>query len=160
MAHFAEINSNNKVLRVVVACSIDIENNGGEQSEQAANAFKNVCRLSSDGVKWVQTSYNNNFRKKFAGVGDTYDAVKDIFWNENSPYSSWTLDSNYDWQPPISKPLKNTWGPNNAPLFARWSEEKLNWVANGYQIEPSTIENPGTVTPLIWNNTTQDWDLA
>ena len=160
MAHFAEINSNNKVLRVVVACSIDIENNGGEQSEQAANAFKNVCRLSSDGVKWVQTSYNNNFRKKFAGVGDTYDAVKDIFWNENSPYSSWTLDSNYDWQPPISKPLKNTWGPNNAPLFARWSEEKLNWVANGYQTEPSTIENPGTVTPLIWNNTTQDWDLA
>ena len=160
MAHFAEINSNNKVLRVVVACSIDIENNGGEQSEQAANAFKNVCRLSSDGVKWVQTSYNNNFRKKFAGVGDTYDAVKDIFWNENSPYSSWTLDSNYDWQPPISKPLKNTWGPNNAPLFARWSEEKLNWVANGYQIEPSTIENPGTVTPLIWNNTTQDWDLV
>ena len=160
MAHFAEINSNNKVLRVVVACNIDIENNGGERSEQAANAFKNVCRLSSDGVKWVQTSYNNNFRKKFAGVGDTYDAIKDIFWNENSPYPSWILDSNYDWQPPISKPLKNTWGLNNAPLVARWSEEKLNWVANGYQIEPSTIENPGTVTPLVWNNTTQDWDLA
>ena len=160
MAHFAEINSNNKVLRVVVACNIDIENNGGERSEQAANAFKNVCRLSSDGVKWVQTSYNNNFRKKFAGVGDTYDAVKDIFWNENSPYSSWTLDSNYDWQPPIAKPLKNTWGENNAPLFVKWSEEKLNWVANGYQIEPSTIENPGTVTPLVWNNTTQDWDLV
>jgi len=160
MAHFAEINSNNKVLRVVVACSIDIENNGGELSEQAANAFKNVCRLSSDGVKWVQTSYNNNFRKKFAGVGDTYDAIKDIFWNENSPYPSWILDSNYDWQPPISKPLKNTWGPNNAPLFAKWSEEKLNWVANGYQIEPSTIENPGTITPLVWNNTTQNWDLA
>jgi len=160
MAHFAEINSNNKVLRVVVACSIDIENNGGELSEQAANAFKNVCRLSSDGVKWVQTSYNNNFRKKFAGVGDTYDAIKDIFWNENSPYPSWILDSNYDWQPPISKPLKNTWGPNNAPLFAKWSEENLNWVANGYQIEPSTIENPGTITPLVWNNTTQNWDIA
>jgi hypothetical protein len=160
MAHFAEINSNNKVLRVVVACNIDIENNGGERSEQAANAFKNVCQLSSDGVKWIQTSYNNNFRKKFAGVGDTYDAVKDIFWNENSPYSSWTLDSNYDWQPPIAKPLKNTWGLNNAPLVARWSEEKLNWVANGYQIEPSTIENPGTITPLVWNNTTKDWDLA
>ena len=160
MAHFAEINSNNKVLRVVVACNIDIENNGGERSEQAANAFKNVCRLSSDGVKWVQTSYNNNFRKKFAGVGDTYDAVKDIFWNENSPYPSWTLDSNYDWHPPVAKPLKNTWGLNNAPLVARWSEEKLNWVANGYQIEPSTIENPGIITPLIWNNTTQDWDLA
>jgi hypothetical protein len=183
MAHFAEINSNSKVLRVVVACNIDIENNGGERSEQAANAFKNVCRLSSDGVKWIQTSYNtingkyywfNNdhyelapdnlqykaFRKKFAGVGDTYDAVKDIFWNENSPYPSWILDSNYDWQPPISKPLKNTWGENNAPLFAKWSEEKLNWVANGYQIEPSTIENPGTVTPLVWNNTTQNWDIA
>ena len=185
MAHFAEIDSNNKVLRVLVACNIDIENNGGERSEQAAEAFKNIIPLSKDGVKWVQTSYNTRdgkyywfnsntnhyelapdnlqykaFRKKFAGIGDTYDSVKDIFWNENFPYPSWTLDSNYDWQPPIVKPLKNTWGPNNAPLVVRWSEEKLNWIANGYQIEPSTPENPATITPLIWNNTTKDWDLA
>jgi hypothetical protein len=160
MAHFAEIDSNNKVLKVIVACNQDIANNGGEQSTQAAKHFESVVPLSSNGVAWVQTSYNNNFRKKFAGVGDTYDPVKDIFWNENSPYSSWTLDLNYDWQPPVAKPLKNTWGPNNAPLFVKWSEEKLNWVANGYQIEPSTIENPGIITPLVWNNTTKDWDLA
>jgi hypothetical protein len=185
MAHFAEINKNNKVIRVVVACNIDIENNGGEKSEQAAEVFKNVIPLSKEGIKWVQTSYNTRdgkywyfntntnhyelapenlqykaFRKKFAGVGDTYDPVKDIFWNENKPYPSWTLDSNYDWQPPIPKPLKNTWGENNAPLYCYWDEQKLNWVANGYQIEESTPENPGTITSLVWNNTTQDWDLA
>lgn len=160
MGHFAEIDSNNVVIRVLKACNQDIANNGGEQSEQAGEHFGKIAGYSNNGVKWVQTSYNNNFRKKFAGVGDTYDAVKDIFWNENSPYPSWILDSNYDWQPPISKPLKNTWGLNNAPLVARWSEEKLNWVANGYQIEPSTIENSGIITPLVWNNTIKDWDLA
>ena len=69
MAHFAELDKDNKVLRVVVGCNTDIANNGGEQSTQAATHFETVVPLSADGVKWMQTSYNNNFRKMYAGPG-------------------------------------------------------------------------------------------
>jgi hypothetical protein len=62
MAHFAEIDLNGKVLRVNCACNQDIANNGGEQSEQAAKHFETTSPLSENGVKWVQTSYNHNFR--------------------------------------------------------------------------------------------------
>ena len=55
MAHFAEIDSDNKVLRVVVACNDDVNANGGDQSESAAEHFKTVAPLSILGVKWVQT---------------------------------------------------------------------------------------------------------
>jgi phage shock protein PspC (stress-responsive transcriptional regulator) len=79
MAHFAELDLNNKVLRVVVACNQNIANNGGEQSEQAAEHFKTIAPFSSNGVKWVQTSYNRNFRKQFAGIGYTYNVEKNIF---------------------------------------------------------------------------------
>jgi hypothetical protein len=79
MAHFAEIDSNNKVIRILVACNQDIANNGGELSEQAAKHFEIIAPLSPNGIKWIQTSYNHNFRKQYAGEGDTYDQVKDIF---------------------------------------------------------------------------------
>ena len=79
MAHFAEIDLNNKVLRVVVACNQDIANNGGEQSEQAAEHFKTVCPLSENGVKWIQTSYNHNFRQQYAGIDSTFYVSKNKF---------------------------------------------------------------------------------
>jgi hypothetical protein len=103
MAHFAELDSNNIVLRVVVACNQDIANNGGEQSVQAANHFETIVPLSSNGVRWMQTSYNSNFRKEFAGVGKKYNEEYNLFYCPSS-YSSWTLDSNFDWQPPIPYP--------------------------------------------------------
>jgi hypothetical protein len=52
MAHFAEIDLNNKVLRIVAACDQDVSNNGGNQSEKAAEYFKTVCPLSENGIKW------------------------------------------------------------------------------------------------------------
>jgi len=55
MAHFAELDSNNIVLKVVVACNQDIANNGGEQSMQAAKHFESIVPLSSNGDRWVQT---------------------------------------------------------------------------------------------------------
>jgi hypothetical protein len=131
MAHFAEINSNGIVLRVVVACNQDIANNGGEQSEQAAEHFKTVCPLSNEGVRWVQTSYNNNFRKKYAGKGYFYDSIKNKFIAPQ-PYPSWSLDSNDDWQPPIPKPityLDNLLDYNGNPLpdIYYWKEESKTW---------------------------------
>ena len=68
MAHFAEIDSNNKVTRVLVV------DNSQEHRGQEFLAVD--CNL---GGTWIQTSYNSNIRGKFAGIGDTYDAVNDVF---------------------------------------------------------------------------------
>jgi len=128
MAHFAEIDNNNKVIRVVVACNQDIENNGGEQSTQAAEHFKTICKLSENGVRWVQTSYNKKFRKLYAGINCYYDDIKDKFI-QNQPYPSWTLDSNDDWQPPVARPntlnIENTTDKVVEPII--WNESTLTW---------------------------------
>jgi hypothetical protein len=120
MGHFAEIDSNNKVLRVNCACNQDIANNGGDQSQQAAQHFATVSPLSENGVKWIQTSYNNNFRKQYAGIGYTYDSVKDKFISPQ-PYPSWSLDANDDWQPPVPYPQ------NNDNQYYSWNENNKTW---------------------------------
>ena len=86
MSHFAEINSDGVVQRVIVA-EQDFINSGAV----------------GDSFLWVQTSYNNNFRKQFAGKGFTYDKAKDKFIAPK-PYPSWALDSNDDWQAPTAMP--------------------------------------------------------
>ena len=133
MAHFAELDINNKVLRVNVACNIDIQNNGGEQSEQAAEHFKTVSPLSENGVKWVQTSYNNNFRKQYAAINYTYDPIKDKFIRPQ-PYQSWSLDNNDDWQAPISYPIT-------------------------YTLNLTNLDGTQKQDPYIWNEVNQSWDL-
>jgi hypothetical protein len=131
MAHFAELDSNNKVLRVVVGCNVDIANNGGEQSEQAAEHFKTVCPLSENGIKWVQTSYNNNFRKQYAGINDTFDSIKNKFILPQ-PFASWSLDANDDWQAPIAYPTVTTYG-DNIKYFISWDEAGQRWLGKDNQ---------------------------
>jgi hypothetical protein len=148
MAHFAELDINNKVIRVLTACNQDIANNGGEQSEQAALHFQSLNNFSSNGVKWVQTSYNNNFRKRYASIGYTYDLIKDKFISPK-PYTSWSLDTNDDWQAPIAYPTvlldsynKNyiiSWNENEQKWTGidsqnntfSWSPDTLSWIATG-----------------------------
>jgi hypothetical protein len=86
MSHFAKIDSDNTVTQVIVA----------EQD------FINSGKVG-DSFLWVQTSYNNNFRKQCAGVGYTYDKANDVFISPK-PYPSWTLDASFDWQPPTAMP--------------------------------------------------------
>jgi hypothetical protein len=135
MAHFAELDKDNKVIRVVVACNIDIANNGGELSEQAAEHFKIVCPLSENGVKWIQTSYNSNFRKQPACIGFSYDPVKDVFISIK-PYSSWVLNQNNDWEAPIPYPSITTYGDGFQYKFIRWNEENMCWIGYDHE-EPS-----------------------
>jgi hypothetical protein len=147
MAHFAEIDRDNKVLRVVVGCNQDIANNGGEQSIQAAEHFKTVCPLSENGVKWIQTSYNNNFRKQYAVRGMYYDENKDKFIL-SQPYSSWTLDSNNDWKAPIARPNIFT-KPNSEEFIIlpiKWDESNQRWLSDDNQ--------------YVWNSSNNSWDLA
>lgn len=75
MAHFAEIDQDNKVLRVVVVANKDTADENGNEVEQIGKDFCN--RLL--GGNWIQTSYNSNFRGKYAGIGDTYDPTLDVF---------------------------------------------------------------------------------
>jgi len=135
MAHFAELNSNNIVLRVVVACNQDIANNGGELSEQAAKHFENVCPLSENGVRWMQTSYNSNFRGAFAGKGMKYFENLNMFLiSDIPPYPSWTLNSKGNFQPPIPVPsnidfrnLTNNGDNTYSGKGIEWNEEIKNW---------------------------------
>jgi hypothetical protein len=73
------------------------------------------------GGRWIKTSYNNNIRNRFAGVGFIYDEQRDVFI-EPSPYPSWVLDEEtYDWQPPTPK-------PQGTDLIGwRWNEEIIAW---------------------------------
>jgi len=151
MAYFAELDSNNIVIRTVKACNQDIANNGGEQSTQAAKHFESVFPLSSNGVKWVQTSYNANFRKKFAGKNDYYDEQNDIFYYKDSPHPSWTLDSNFNWQPPTPEPSITNSPLNNHPLIISWNESILKWVAFAYDNENNKVN-------FEWNSNTQNWN--
>jgi len=75
MAHFAELNSNNVVLRVIVVDNKDTADAYGIEKEYIGAAF---CERVLGG-RWVQTSYNGNMRGKYAGIGDTYDEVNNVF---------------------------------------------------------------------------------
>ena len=109
MAHFAEIDPNGGiVLRVLVVPN--------EQEHRGQDFLANELGL---GGVWVQTSYNNNIRYNYAGIGFTYDATRDAFIPPK-PYDSWLLDEKTcQWEPPIPMPQDEN--------FYTWNEEQLNW---------------------------------
>ena len=101
MAHFAELDSNNTVKRVIVISNNKIINAEGTEDESVGIAF---CRsLYGENTNWKQTSYNSNMRKDYAGIGMVYNESLNMFITRQ-PYSSWTLDSDGDWNPPIAMP--------------------------------------------------------
>jgi len=148
--HFAEIDKNNKVIRVVVACEIDVANNGGDQSVQAATHFATVCPLSSEGVAWVQTSKDGSFRKKFAGIGDTFSEEGNVFYTAES-FPSWTMDSNYDWNPPVARPTTDENPINSQPVIYDWDEANQKWSGFSY-------DNDSYQANFDWNPDTSAWE--
>jgi hypothetical protein len=115
MAHFAELDESNIVTQVIAVNNDELLDNGVE-SEAKGVAF---CQ-SLFGGNWVQTSYNNNIRKQYASTGYTYDSVNDVFVSP-SPFPSWTLNGNFDWQAPIAKPVEEG-------KFFIWDEPTLSWI--------------------------------
>ena len=102
MAHFARIDKNNIVQKVIVVDNRELLNESGNEEEDFGIVFLN--NLFGAGFTWVQTSYNGNFRKNYAGVGYTYDKTRDAFI-EPKPFDSWTLNEDTcKWEPPVSKP--------------------------------------------------------
>jgi len=129
MAHFAELkvktdptgftsDSHQVVERVVVVgndCVPSDEHIDGET--WCINFFK--------GGIWKQTSYNNNFRKQYCGMGMVYDPIKNKFLS-SQPYASWSLDASDDWQAPVTYPTDTT------DKFISWNEENLRWTATDH----------------------------
>ena len=79
MAHFAELDSNNIVLRVIVISNTDVDANGGDLSVGAESFTGSLVGFSENGAVWKQTSYNNNFRTIYAIIGGAYDPINDEF---------------------------------------------------------------------------------
>ena len=137
MAAFAEIDSNNVVLRVLVADSNDVTNNGGDQSEAAATHFQSLVGLSKNGVKYVQTSEDGSFRKNFASPTFTYDSSRDAFIPVKK-YPSWVLDeATCRYVPPVARPETFDMHAADATYVDAegnpekdrywWNEETVSW---------------------------------
>jgi len=115
MAHFAELDSNNKVLRVIVVDNTDTADVNGQEDESIGIAF---CRKLFGGT-WRQTSYNGNLRKNYAAIGYVYDPVRDAFYAQQ-PYPSWILDeATCRWTAPTPMPA-------DGKLYT-WNESTISW---------------------------------
>ena len=116
MAHFAEIDDNNVVTRVIVVANKDTADANGNEVESIGVAF---CQRLLGG-NWKQTSYNAKFRKNYAGIGYTYDAAIDAFVPPQ-PYPSWVLNNDTaQWEAPV--PM-----PTDGKMYS-WDEATQSWV--------------------------------
>jgi hypothetical protein len=150
MAHFAELNSSNEVLRVVVISNDDVAANGGDLHADAEAFVKTIVPHSTGGNTWKQTSYNNNFRKQYAGIGDTFDASKNKFIKPK-PFPSWSLDSNDDWEAPVTYPTVTE--IDSEKLFINWDEANQKWLGKTY-----TGDGDETITNYEWDATNTEWN--
>ena len=124
MAHFAEIDSNNVVLRVIVVDNKDTSTPDGTEVESIGVAF---CQRLFGG-NWLKTSYNGNIRKNYAGIGYTYNAGLDAFVPPK-PFASWILNNDTAlWDAPTSMPSDA--GTGEPPKRYTWDEATTSWVEN------------------------------
>ena len=91
MAHFAELDKDNKVIRVIVVHNNEIIDQNGQEQEELGIKF---CQsIFGEDTNWKQTSYNGNFRKNFAISGYIYDSQKDAFYSLEAPAPDMEFDS-------------------------------------------------------------------
>lgn len=121
MAHFAEINHENQVLRVVVVGNDDCKDQYGQESEEVGIAF---CKsLFGDYTNWRQASYSGSLRKNYPSVGYTYDDMRNAFIPPK-PYESWRLnEATCMWESPVPMPEQD---PEN-PAIYNWDEQNQEW---------------------------------
>jgi hypothetical protein len=125
MAHFAELDDTNIVKQVIVVHNNELLDENENESEQKGIDF---CVVHYGG-NWVQTSYNGNIRKRYAGVGFLYDPILNAFITPN-PYPSWVLNTDTcDWEAPTPY-------PTNGKEYS-WNEKHLCWVEEPVFPEPN-----------------------
>ena len=120
MAHFAKLDENNVVTQVIVVDNKDITDpHTGQEDEILGIAF---CKKLLGG-NWKQTSYNNNSRVRYAGIGYSYNAALDAFVPPQ-PHASWTLDNDTaDWVSPLGAAPALTDAEVEALSYYRWDED-------------------------------------
>jgi hypothetical protein len=141
MAHFAELDNNNVVTRVVVVGN-DVTTAAGPLGTNDMHVDGETwCVNFFKGGNWKQTSYNHNFRKQYAGKGYTFDAAKNKFISPQ-PFESWALDGNDDWQAPVTYPTDTT------DKHISWDEAGQKWTAKDNE-DPQNNFNWDT-SALAW----------
>ena len=121
MAHFAKIDENNIVTQVIVVANEDTTDTNGVEVEEIGVAF--CKKLLGAETNWKQTSYNNNFRVRYAGIGYSFSEELDAFIAP-SPHNSWVLvEETADWVSPLGAAPELTEAQIEARSFYRWNEE-------------------------------------
>jgi hypothetical protein len=117
MAYFAEV-QNGIVQRVIAISNDDAPDPATEHSEPLGQAFiRDRLKLPGD---WVQTSYNNSFRVRYAGIGYHWDVENQAFYPPQ-PYPSWVLNTEtWVWEAPVPYPV-------DEENYYTWNEDALNW---------------------------------
>ena len=137
MANFAKLDENNIVEQVIVVSNEDTSDNQGVEDEILGIAF--CKRLFGTDTNWKQTSYNGNFRVRYAGKGYSYDSTLDAFIPPK-PFESWILDNGTaDWEAPLEQPAL-TQEQIDAGSFYRWDED-------AHQADDTTGWVLETITP-------------
>lgn len=120
MAHFAQLDENNKVIQVIVVGNDHLYDPflQGESELAGIHFCKQLC---GEDTVWKQTSYNSNFRYNYAGIDSTYDPDNDAFIPPK-PYDSWVINTEtFRWEAPIPAPDDS--GTHN------WDEDTQTWVS-------------------------------
>ena len=161
MAHFAELESKTDptgftsdthlVVKRVTVVGNDVETAAGPLGTNDMHVDGETwCVNFFKSGTWKQTSYNNNFRKQYCGKGYTYDSAKDKFICPQ-PHASWSLDSNDDWQAPITYPSITNDGADPVvwSYNISWNETKYN--ADNSTGWEATKSNDESETPTVYN---------
>ena len=177
MAHFAELDENSHVVRVLVIANPDTADADGVEDEAIGSAY--LTALLPDSGTWVQTSYNNTIRREFANAGMAYDPTLEVFYGLNPPHdcSSYIFDDvTKTWEPPTPRPGEAWWWDDDAVQWVKgpWGmSETPPWVGSAWDDDtgwddgnPDWSSYPGTVTEdgdpreapfYLWNGDTTSW---
>lgn len=141
MAHFAEIDDNNVVQRVIVVSDRNTSDSEGNESEDIGVAY---CRsLYGPDTDWKQCSFSHRIRKVFPSVGMLYSSSMDLF-HLPRPHASWTLNSEALWVPPVTEPGL-TQEQIDQGYFYTWNEDQYQAdPANGWSLTTPQIISIGT----------------
>jgi hypothetical protein len=161
MAHFAEIElktdptgfttEDKYIVKRVVVVGNDVPagiTTLGQNDMHEDGEFH--CKKIFNGGIWKQTSYNHNFRKRYAGRGSVYDLVNDVFHGQQ-PYASWTLNTTeWVWESPVAYPSITSVEIDGVDYAYRieWSEANQEWI--GYKSD----------VQFQWNTETSSWDAT
>lgn len=132
----------NNIVTNVVVMDVNSESQGIQEIRNNANDQNLIVAET-----WVDASGSSQ-RYNYASQGFTWDATNNAFYNVQ-PFTSWSLNANYDWIAPVPKPDKNT-APDGTEVWSAWQEDNLRWVSY----------NENEQINYIWNPSTLIWDIA